>query len=577
MPRRSDPRNPLVINSGNEFSEVGYLTGGTPMPVNVVAGGAGGGLTQTQVRDSTAAWADVGYLAGGGTPLPVNLVAGVLTGANPSDGTLSSLGTLKIAGTVGTVGYVTNIGTLYALDHGTIAISGGTLTGSNPSAGTLDIITQIGTLPVLGTVGTLSYLSNVGTVYYVAGIGNGTIQVSGGTLTGANPSAGTLDTLTQIGTLPTLGTLGTLYYLNGFGMGTVRVEYGTISIDAGTVKLSVNSGVDIGDVDVASGTLGISAGTLQTVTQLGTLPTLGTMGTLYYLSGLGQGTLNIVTQIGTLPTQGTMGTLFYLNNLGTVYNVAGVSDGTIGIGSGTLQTVTQIGTLPTVGTLGTLYYLSGLGMGTVRVDSGTVSLSGGTISQLPTLGTLGTMYYLNNVGTLYGLSSGTLNSAGTCWVGNGTVQVGAGTVTLGGLGTVRVDLGTIKISDGTLGTVNVYTKHDLHVYDNAGTFFVAAVAGGTVVVGVASKCIKVHYYSVETDGTFLAMFMDGAIDRGTLGPMWTFTQREGAIAPFVPYPAYLFKTTAGTPLFIGTKSSLNNFACAGTLNVHVVYTDDDTS
>lgn len=129
------------------------------------------------------------------------------------------------------------------------------------------------------------------------------------------------------------------------------------------------------------------------------------------------------------------------------------------------------------------------------------------------------------------------------------------------------------------GSLSVFTKHDLHTYDNAGTFRIAgnATAGGTVVAGVVSKCIKVHYYSLETDGTFLAFFQDGALDRGTLGPMWTFNQREGAIGPFIPYPGYLFKTTAGTPLFLGTNSSLNNFACAGTLNVHVIFTDDDAS
>jgi len=54
MPRRSDNRNPLVINSGNEFTEVGYLAGGTPMPVNVLAGSLGAVDIGVLTRNLTA-------------------------------------------------------------------------------------------------------------------------------------------------------------------------------------------------------------------------------------------------------------------------------------------------------------------------------------------------------------------------------------------------------------------------------------------------------------------------------------------------------------------------------------------
>lgn len=41
MPKYNDPQNPLVVNSNDSFTQLGYPTGGTPMPVNVLSGSLG--------------------------------------------------------------------------------------------------------------------------------------------------------------------------------------------------------------------------------------------------------------------------------------------------------------------------------------------------------------------------------------------------------------------------------------------------------------------------------------------------------------------------------------------------------
>ena len=126
MPRRSDPRNPLVINSANEFTEVGYLAGGTPMPVNVLAGAF-----------------------------------------NPSDGTLSYIGTVKYLGTFGTVNYVQQMGTLWALAYGTVSYRPPSVLvcGTKLVAGTATPETLAASTPLWNSVMIQALYSNAGTVF----------------------------------------------------------------------------------------------------------------------------------------------------------------------------------------------------------------------------------------------------------------------------------------------------------------------------------------------------------------------------------------------------------------------------
>lgn len=64
--------------------------------VNVVAGGAGGGIAQLQVRKSDNAWTDVGFFAGNQN-VPVNCVAGCVAGGSFLDSTAFTFGVTPIA------------------------------------------------------------------------------------------------------------------------------------------------------------------------------------------------------------------------------------------------------------------------------------------------------------------------------------------------------------------------------------------------------------------------------------------------------------------------------------------------
>ncbi len=376
---------------------------------------------------------------------------------------------------------------------------------------------------------------------------NGTIKISMGTI---GVSQGTLNTINSIITLNNVGTLnsGSLQYVGNVGtLPNIVVGSGTIqTLNSGSLQYIGNIGT-LPSVTVSSGTIQFSGGTL---TATGTVT-----------ASMTDGTISVVTQIGTIPNviigSGTIQTL----NAGTITTVSAAYLA----GAGTLQTVTQVGTLPNIivgsGTLqmlnaGTITTVSNCylaGAGTVVVASGTLTGSNPSAGTLDTITKMGTLY---NIGTL---SSGSLQ-----YVGN-----------VGTLPNIIVGSGTIQtLNNGTLtsiGSANVYAKHDLHVYDSLGTLLTDQ---GTL-VQTASKIIKVHYYHAQADGTFAFHFADTKPNGGTLSCGWNFNQREGAVTSFVPYPAYLFKTTtAGSALVLGTWPSV---PCNGTLRLTMIYTDDDTA
>lgn len=132
MSRRNEPQNPKVINSAGEFTAVGYLTGGTPMPVNMVAGGS-----------------------------------------NPSDGTVGiSHGTLNIVYQLGTLYYLAGLG------GGTVNVALGTFIYKPPAtlvcgtklvAGTATPETLAASTPLWNSVMIQALYSNVGTVFLKCG------------------------------------------------------------------------------------------------------------------------------------------------------------------------------------------------------------------------------------------------------------------------------------------------------------------------------------------------------------------------------------------------------------------------
>ncbi len=563
---------------------------GTLPDINI----ASGTINIASMPTTTVQWSNqiVGVSDGTLTSLP-NVIIGSGTIQTINNGTISNIGTLpNITVGSGTLQQVTAVSAVTSITN-PVTVTWG-LGTANPTAGTLDTVTRIGTLPdvivasgtlqaISGNVntipqsGTLQQITLVPTVTQIGTlpnivIGSGTLQaisgavtlgglgtvlIGGGTLTGSNPSAGTLDTITQIGTLPPVG-----------------------------------------------GTVGIADGTLTTITQIGTLPNvvIGS-GTLQSISG----NVNVVVQSGTIQTlnNGTLSSIGTLPNIvvgsGTLQAITG--NVPVIAQSGTLQQVTLTTTVGAIGTLpnivvgsGTLQAISSnvnvvpVGSGTVRVAAGTVILganngvdignidvASGTLlarNQVRLAGApgafadvgLGTYTPMPVLGTVQMVSAGTINNVGTVYYqpNLGTLYAVTGNVkTIPQSGTLQ----TVT----ALGSANVYAKHDLIVYDSAGTL----CTGQGSIVQTASKIIKVHHYKAQADGTFAFHFAATKPNGGTLDPGWYFLQREGVVSPFIPYPGYLFKTTtAGSALCIGTWPSI---PCNGTLRLTMIYTDDDTA
>jgi hypothetical protein len=254
--------------------------------------------------------------------------------------------------------------------------------------------------------------------------------------------------------------------------------------------------------------------------------------------------LDTLTKLGTVYNVGTLssGTLQYVGNIGTLPNIV--------LGSGTLQTLNN-GTLTTVSTVTGVTLVTGIN-------------TLGTMGTLNYAGNLGTVYNIRNINSVGTLSSGTLTTVSTV---TGVTLV-TGINTLGTMGTLYYlnNVGTLY----SVGSANVYQKHDNKVYDNIGTIMTAV---GTL-VQTASKVIKVHQFSVATDGTLAWSFNDIKPNGGTLLNGMYHTQREGMVQPFIQYPGYHFKTTtAGSALCLGTYAP----GISGTAYIHIVYSDDDTS
>ncbi len=536
-----------------------------------------------------------------------------------------SNGTLQTVTQIGTLpNIVVGSGTLQAISSpitvasGTVVISGGTLTGSNPSAGSLDVITQVGTLPniIIGS-GTVQYIGNVGTLPAIGGtvgvadgtlttvtrigtlpnviiesgtlqaisspitVSNGTVSISSGTLTAVNPSAGTLDVVTQIGTLPNItvgsGTIQQVTNCYLAGVGTVVVGSGTVTTSLLLTEGTLNVVSEIGtlpNVVVGSGTLQSISGNVNVIVQSGTLQTLnnGTLSSIGTLPNIivGSGTLQAITgNVPTIPQSGTLQqvTACYLAGSGTVRVAAGtvilgansgVDIGNIDIASGTLLSRTQVRLAGAPGAFADV----GLGTYTPMPILGTVqTVSAGTIN------TVGTVYYQPNLGTLYAVTGNvkTIPQSGTLQAVTAVTSITNNVNTVSQSGTLQ-NLGTVT----QLGSANIYSKHDLHVYDTLGTIMTAA---GTL-VQTASKIIKVHQFSVLTDGSLGWSFNDTKPTGGTVHTGGYFTQREGIVEPFIPYPAYHFKTsTAGSALCLGTYAT----GISGTAYINLVYTDDDAT
>jgi uncharacterized cupredoxin-like copper-binding protein len=139
---------------------------GGSISVNVVAGGAGGGVAQTQVRDSAAAWADVGYSAGK-LNMPVYIAGSAAS---------SSLQIIGITNTIRVGDIPGSIAVYFSESEPTVKIK-------NETNGTIAV--KFNSEPTVVTAGkygttTKHHLVNTDGAIKVYDIANGTVTVNSG-------------------------------------------------------------------------------------------------------------------------------------------------------------------------------------------------------------------------------------------------------------------------------------------------------------------------------------------------------------------------------------------------------------
>lgn len=294
------------------------------LKVNVAAGGAGGGLSQLQIRSGAGAWTDVGY-AGGNLQMPV---------AQATRANLLGNMTLQLAGVD------VSLANAVPVQPGTGAVFPASQSGTwniNNVSGTVSLPTGAATESTLSTVNGKIPLNLTVTATRLLTDGSGVTQPVSGTVT-ANAGTGTM-TVGQ-------ATGSNLHVVVDSGAITATVtsttaNQGTPAIvsNAWPTKLVDSAGVNVATVSAAgavkvdgsattqpvSGTVTANAGTgnftvtqgtgtnLHTVVDSGTISTITNPVTVTD----GAGALNVIVDSGTLAA--TQSGTWNINNVsGTV-------------------------------------------------------------------------------------------------------------------------------------------------------------------------------------------------------------------------------------------------------------------
>jgi hypothetical protein len=333
--------------------------------------------------------------------------------------------------------------------NGTLAGSmnwtGGTLTGSGTLAGTL---VSSGGANTLGGTG----LQNGGTFAYTGGQMN-------------NPSGAAAQLTNLIGGVFDCRSDGTVFGVNGGGTGTL-VNQGTLRKSVGTGTSNVFWALDLqgGAIDTQTGTIAFNGGgTLRnaTVNVTGTgTPSLGS-GTFTLPAG--------ATFISAVASGATPLTLSggMLSDAGTLAGSMNWTGGTL-TGSGTLA-----GTLASSGGSNTLAGIGLQNSGTFAYTGGQINNPSGAAAQLTNLP--GGLLDFRSDGTVFGLNGGA-GSAGTL-VNQGTLRKSAGTGTSNVYWAVT-NSGSVQCN--TTGAINFVAG-----LTNAGV--VTMVSGGTISGDIASN------------------------------------------------------------------------------------------
>ena len=567
--------------SGDWDTASNWSTGSVPGPDNNVFI-SGSGITVTHslaVADSVSGITCYTATSDGG-PLIANtlsLSSGTLSIVDTPFTTASSITVLTISG--GTADFSSGA----AISIGTLTESAGTLTGSDTVTGAMlwtgGTISGTGTTDVANT-GTLTMsgsgslnldgaLENDGTGSWT---GNWTMSMDGGTLTNDGTltadsgqslyvqGVGGVNDFVNNGTFIQQGG-GTTYFTGStsisgpgtveFGAGTVHDAgtynvTGTTLIDGGTADFSGSGAAQTNNLTLSSGTLAVSNGMTVTGAMLWTGGTISGTGTVEVastgtLTMSGSGSFNLD---GALQNDG-MGNWTGNCTLG-IYGTF-TNDGSLLANSTQTLAVGGVGVFVNNGTFiqqgsGLTYFYYNYGAvafnnaGTVNVDAGTLSLTGGgsdTGGFSVSAGTLGFDGGTTTLGSGSSVSvastvefgAGTVHDAGTYNV-TGTTLIDGGTADFSGSGAAQTN--NLTLSSGTLAVSNGMTV-------TGAMLWTGGTISGTGTVEVAST----GTLTMSGSGSFN---LDGALQNDGMGS-WTGSCTMGIYGTFTNDGSLLANST----------------------------------
>lgn len=469
-----------TVASGNAAAV--QIDGSGNLQVNVVAGGAGGGIANISVRGTGNSDIHVGFASGanlqqdGGAALPITgtvAVGGIAGSVFVTQGTLP----MPVVGSMGVTplaSFTVNMGSVATVNLGLGTVN----IGNNPtvvvgsiSAGSMNVLAGQAGAPwsMTGSVNAFSQIT-------VQGTNNAAVHV--GFASGAGVFADGGAALPITGTVNMVG--------GGGGFATAAV-YGSPAFPVyaiGSVNVVNNVGI-FGSVS-ATGSVNVAGSLLAGVlTGVGSLPV--TVASFMYADSTNSAIrVNVVTGgagggVANLTVVGTANTQLHVGQASTNVNVAWPQMPNVD-GAAWLPVAFASGFFPTVN-------IAGIGADTtnsalrVNVVAGG---AGGGVANLTVVGTANTAFHIGQASTNVNVAWPQMpNVDGAAWlpvafasgyfptVNNGPIvgsvnvtgslnPVGIfgsvnvlGTTTMGAIATVNLGLGTVNIGNGIIGSVNI--------------------------------------------------------------------------------------------------------------------------
>jgi len=472
-----------AATGGLTFQGGTLLTTGT-FTMNRAASLTGNGLFQTATSTTLT---QQGAMGGAGALIKTGTGTLTLTGANTyAGGTTVKSGTL----TVGTGGAIAHAGTELRVgdtngDNGTLTINGGTVT--NDTGIIAHATGSTGAVTVTGGTWT-----NNGSLY-VGNFGNGTLTINGGYVSNTRGTiayaGGTTSSVTVTG-----GTwANSEQLLIGGGTGSLLIDGGTVTSSFGRIAIGINS---TGSVTVTSGSW-----TMGGLLAIGSRST-NAAGTLLVNGGTVSSGTGVMGDVATATGTATVSSGSW-TTAGDI-TVGAVGTGTVNLTGGTISANAGAGTLQ-LGRDATATGTLNIGAGTTAGTLTAASVRGGSGSATVNFNHTGSLTFAPTL--LANLSVNKLGAGTTILTGTNTytgpTAINGGTLSISSNANLGAATGALNFNGGTLQTTGNFTMNRATMLNGTGTFHTDA---GTVltqqgVIGGSGDLVKTGAGQLTLTGT----------------------------------------------------------------------------